>query len=435
MTRATSEDIVEGIKMSSAEAKRKKIFIFGNFGSGNIGNECTLQAILCVCRKYAPEAELTGICSVPEDVSIRHGLHAIPINDSDREENGKRRRNADRWVRILLLRLPTEARQWMRAYRSLKSANGLIMAGTGMITDEETGIWGLPYEILKWTLVAKLRRSKVFFVSVGVERIKHRVTKWFFRLALSLADYRSFRDIDSKRALLKHGIRVEKDPVYPDLAFNLPRSAMPDTVREKRQTAVIGVGLLDYFGQGSQKGTGETAYAEYIQKIADFIVWLIEHNHVVRILIGDMTYDNRVRRDMKECIERRGIAYDKKRIIDEPIHSVSDLLDQLSKTDMVVASRFHNILLSLMQNRPAISISYNVKNDAIMREYGFGNYCQKIESLDVSRLIEQFIELRKSASDHMPRLLEKTEEFRKVADAQCEYAFARLREESQASTQ
>jgi polysaccharide pyruvyl transferase WcaK-like protein len=131
---------------------------------------------------------------------------------------------------------------------------------------------------------------------------------------------------------------------------------------------------------------------------------------------------------MRECIERRGISYDNRRIIDEPIHSVSDLLDQLSKTDMVVASRFHNILLSLMQNRPAISISYNIKNDAIMREYGLGEYCQNIESLDVSRLIEQFRELKESASEHVPRLLEKTEEFRIASDAQCEEIFVRLRQ-------
>lgn len=414
--------------MNSADAKRKNIFLFGNFGTGNLGNECTLQAFLHACRKYMPDAGLTGICSIPEDVSIRHGLHSVAINDGGREKEGERKRYATRWIRILLSRFPVEARQWMRAYRSLKSADGLILVGTGMITDEETGIWGLPYEIMKWTVVAKLRRSKVFFVSVGVERVRHRITREFFKWALSLADYRSFRDIESKRSLLDLGMRVDEDPVYPDLAYSLPRSVMPDPVREKRKPAVIGVGLLDYFGQGSQKEKGETAYASYVQKIADFIVWLLEHNHFVRILIGDMTCDNSVRRDLKECLERRGIAYDNQRIIDEPIHSLSDLLNQLSKTEMVVASRFHNVLLSLMQNRPAISISYNIKNDAIMREYGLRGYCQKIESLDVSRLIEQFRELMESASEHVPRLKEKTEEFRSASDAQCEKIFARLRQ-------
>lgn len=427
-TEATSGDIAERIDMNSADAKRKTIFLFGNFGTGNIGNECTLQAFLHACRNYMPDAGLTGICSIPEDVSIRHGLHSIPINDGGREKKGKRKRYASRWIRILLLWLPAEARQWMRAYRSLKSADGLILVGTGVITDEETGVWGLPYEIMKWTVVAKLRRSKVFFVSVGVERVRHRMTKRFFKLALSLADYRSFRDIESKRSLLNLGMRVQEDPVYPDLAFNLPRSHMPDPVREKRHTTVIGVGLLDYFGQGSQKEKGETAYTSYVKKIADFIVWLLEQDYSVRILIGDMACDNRVRRDLKECIERRGTTYDNRRIIDEPIHSVSDLMDQISMTDMVVASRFHNILLCLMQNIPAISISYNIKNDAIMREYGLGRYCQNIESLDVSRLIEQFRELRESASEHVPRLLKKTEEFRIVSDAQCEEIFARLRQ-------
>jgi len=426
--KAVSGDTAKRIDMSNAETKRTKIFIFGNFGTGNIGNECTLLAFLHACRKYAPDADLTGICSVPEDVSIRHGLQSIPINDGDREEKGKRRQYAVRWIRILLSWLPTEAKQWMKAYRSLRSANRLVMAGTGMITDDETGIWGLPYEIMKWTIIAKLRRSKVFFVSVGVERVRHKITKWIFKLALHLADYRSFRDVESKRRLLDIGMPVGKDPVCPDMAFNLPRSEIPAAVKKTGQLPVIGVGLLDYVGQGSDEKNSEHQFAEYIQKMADFIIWLLERDYRVRILIGDITFDNPIRPILKECIERRVAAYGTGQIIDDPIDSVAELLEQLSGTDLVVASRFHNILLALMLNIPAISISYDSKNDAIMREYGLSQYCQNIESLDVSRLIRQFIELWKSAPDHLRRMPEKTEEIRQASAAQCEAVFAELRE-------
>jgi polysaccharide pyruvyl transferase WcaK-like protein len=374
-----------------------------------------------------PEADVTCICTNAENVPSGVGLMAVPLSTARRARKGKEARVA-RWFRIALVRMPAECVQWFRAYRILRSADGLVMAGTGMITDEETGIWGLPYEIMKWTLIAKLRRAKVCFVSVGVERVRHKLTKWMFKLALSLADYRSFRDLESKRRLLGLGMRVEKDPVSPDLAFNLPRSEMPTAGNKAKPMPVIGVGLLDYVGQGSDVYRGDRHSAEYIQKVTDFIIWLLERNYRVRILIGDITFDNPVKRELWERIERRAVAYPADRIVDEPIASVADLLDSLSKTDLVVASRFHNILLALMLNIPAISISYNTKNDAIMREYGLGQYCQNIESLDVSRLIAQFMELRRCGPEHQQRMPERTEEIRKASALQCESIFARLRQ-------
>ena len=53
------------------------------------------------------------------------------------------------------------------------------------------------------------------------------------------------------------------------------------------------------------------------------------------------------------------MMYAEERIIDEPIASVDDLLKQLAATDVVVATRFHNVLLALLLNKPAIAISYH----------------------------------------------------------------------------
>jgi|WetSurMetagenome_2_1015567.scaffolds.fasta_scaffold00167_7 polysaccharide pyruvyl transferase WcaK-like protein len=404
------------------ELKRKKIYFIGNFGNGNIGNECTLQAILHHCRKYLPDAEITGVCANPGDVSGRHDIHAIPISDRHKKRRPNRDSITVKIAQKILLEIPEEILRWIKAFHSLKGVNMLIMTGTGMITDDDDGSWGLPYELMKWTLIAKIRHSRVLYVSVGAEPIHHWMTKWFFKLALFLADYRSFRDAKSKEYLRGIGIDVNQDPVYPDLAYSLPLTEMQYRVSDERARDVIGVGLLDYAGQGRRVREGNE-HGQYIGQIVNIITWLIENHYIVRILIGDMNYDNRVKQEIKALIAQRGIPYEGAQIIDEPICTVSNLLAQLSQTEMIIASRFHNVLLSLMLNIPAISLSYSKKNDALMSEYGLSQYCQRIDRLDMGLLKDQFVDLRDAAADLIPNLKEKTEEFRRELARQYDHIF------------
>ncbi len=65
-------------------------------------------------------------------------------------------------------------------------------------------------------------------------------------------------------------------------------------------------------------------------------------------------------------------------------------MEQMALTDVVVATRFHNIVCALKMHRPTISLSYAKKNDVLMAELGLGQFCQHIETFDVDRLTEQF---------------------------------------------
>ena len=51
------------VPMMGTAANRKKIALFGTFGTGNLGNECTLQAMLLNIRRRVPNAEVSCICT------------------------------------------------------------------------------------------------------------------------------------------------------------------------------------------------------------------------------------------------------------------------------------------------------------------------------------------------------------------------------------
>jgi polysaccharide pyruvyl transferase WcaK-like protein len=170
----------------------------------------------------------------------------------------------------------------------------------------------------------------------------------------------------------------------------------------------------------------EDAYDAYLHKMCDFTAWLLQHRYRVRILQGDTRYDGPVRQDLRTRLEKRGFRYDDVGILDEDISSVEDLLTQLAQVDVVVSPRFHNLILGFMLNKPAISISYDPKSDALLEAFGLGKYCQPICNLTVDALVAQFLELEAKVEEIRPLLRERAEQYRNLLDEQYRSVLADL---------
>jgi len=107
---------------------------------------------------------------------------------------------------------------------------------------------------------------------------------------------------------------------------------------------VVGLGLMDYYGKGSTKDYSEEVYQRYLERAADFAGWLLERHYTVRLLIGDFSYDTRIKRDLLNRLKERGVKNQDGQIVDEPVSSAEELLAQLAGTDVVIATRFHKPL-------------------------------------------------------------------------------------------
>lgn len=405
-----------------------KITFFGNFGTHNLGNECTLQAIIANLRTYLPDARVNCICSEPQDTSARYNIpafrmtHRPPKGSPSRAWVGQNN-PIIRLFRRIFIRTPAEVLQWIRAFTTLKGTNMLVMTGTGMLGDFGIRPFDLHYEILKWSLVARLRGCKLLFVSVGAGRIHNPLSRWLVKSALSLADYRSYRDCFSQQCLDSIGFNTRGDSVYPDLAFSLPPHEIPGPQHPSGHGRVIGLGLMEYYGNACSREEGEHIYHAYREKLTSFLAWLLEQKYTVRLLIGDLTYDTRVKEDVLRTLTRHRLIYDETQLINEPVTSVNHLISQLAATDMVVATRFHNVLLALMLNKPVLSISYDQKNDSLMAAVGLGDYCQSIDTLDINRLVEQFLTLRHNTATLKPYIKQRTEEYRAALQDQYRFIF------------
>jgi polysaccharide pyruvyl transferase WcaK-like protein len=171
-------------------------------------------------------------------------------------------------------------------------------------------------------------------------------------------------------------------------------------------------------GRGAAGEEALAKYNAYLDIVCSFITWLLARDYDVRIIIGDLTYDDEVRHDVRKRLRQTGTVLDSHKYIDEPATSFEDLLEQLRLVDFLVATRFHSVLLALLTGRPAVSISYDAKNDVLMRDMGLGEYCQSLSRLNFDRLVEQFIDLEKNASQLIPTMQLKAAEFRSKLDEQ-----------------
>ena len=171
--------------------------------------------------------------------------------------------------------------------------------------------------------------------------------------------------------------------------------------------------------------TTSADYAAYLDSLVDFVRWLLARDYNVRLLIGDVA-DIPATREFTALLKERSVRYEEGRVIDEPIASVEDLLKQLAATDFVVATRFHNVLLALLLNKPSIAISFHHKCSSLMSQMGLSEYCQDINRLNADKLIEQFCDLEKNADRLRPLIKDKAEEFRSALDEQYNRIFKDL---------
>ena len=393
--------------------KPLRISFYGNFGAGNLGNECTLQAVIEQTLQCWPGAQLLCLCTNPQDVRARHNIAAFPSEAFDKiaaERAGSRppRGGLVRFFRIAFQRIPLELVHWIKCLPLVGRSDMLVVAGTGIVADYLSGPLGWPYDIFKLSTLAALCRVKLVFLSVGVGPIRHPLSRWFLKRSLALAGHRSYRDVASRQYLENIGFNTDGDLVCPDVAFGLSPDNLFSEVRAGPRR-VIGLGLKDY---GTSERLEPEAFREYLNTMAAFVSWLQGHGYGVRLLIGDFRYDIRVVEEFVDLLKRRNIPTCAPLLMAEPALTVKELLRQVSETEAVISPRYHNLVMALLQNKPVIALSDHAKLDSLVIDFGLAQYHLPLRNLCSDALISTFEQLEGNTEQLRSYIRAKLEEYR-----------------------
>ncbi len=357
-----------------------KIGLLGQFGSGNSGNDGSLEAMLSFLRKAAPDAEFLCICSNPKVVEARYKIPSVGI--AGHRQQGR----AFRMVDKLMAQVPHRLLGLWGGFAMLHGVDLLIVPGTGILDDFQESAFGWPFVVFRWCLAARLRGARVALVSIGAGPITGRLSRWFMKSVAGMAAYRSFRDGYSLEYMKNIGTDVSADHRYPDIAFGL---RAPDGVAKPAgSNPTVGVGVMDYHGWRKGDPRSEEIYRTYLGKLASFTCWLAAQGYGVRLLTGDAV-DRRAVDDLLRDIARTLPPADFERISVGAGQSLHDVMGELARVDIAVVSRYHNLVCALKMGRPAISLGYAQKNDELMAAFGLQPFCQHIERFDVGVLKAQ----------------------------------------------
>jgi polysaccharide pyruvyl transferase WcaK-like protein len=406
--------------------RQNRIWIFGNFGSTNFGNEITFRTTLLVVRRWLPNSEVGCICTDPERLAddVKQKMH-VDLKCVALSGPTVRRRGWRFWLtrRLweLLVWLPLELYRWFVAFLVLREGSMLIIPGTGLVTDsyglEAWGVWNQ----FKWVSLAKLRGCKVALVSVGAGPITTCRGKWLARTVLRLAHFCSFRDQASLDCARKIG---GDGSVCPDLVFSYPTNLLPQSANLASDRPVVALGIMRRAGTYGTEGS-YGAVRPYMERLAVFTEWLIDNGYRVRILTGDESDLPSVDQFLQVLSNRRG-QQTLKYIIAEPARSVDDLLDQMASVDLVVGTRFHNLVLAFMLRKPVIAISFHHKCSELMGQMGMSEYCEEISSLDAGQLVERFQKARENALVLKARIDHKLDEAMRSLEEQYRALFGNV---------
>ncbi|WP_088342858.1 MULTISPECIES: polysaccharide pyruvyl transferase family protein [Rhodomicrobium] len=370
-----------------------RIGIFGQFGSGNLGNDGSMESFLGFLRADRPGAELVSICHTPELIGERFSIPTVPIRP---QLPGS---PLFRGVNKLLLGAPNRLLDLIRAVRIARGFDVILVPGTGILDDFGERWKDMPYILFNWTLACRLAGTPFAFVSIGAGPIVHPFSRWLMKSAARMAHYRSYRDEQSKRYMAGIGLDRPGDRVTPDLAFRLP---LPEKRNAASAKPMIGLGMMGYSGWKHAQADGEAIYRAYIAKMAAFGKWLLDGGYGVRLIVGDKG-DRQAVLDVGAALAKRpGTAAGD--VIAEPAESLTDVMRQIAETELLVATRFHNVVCGLMVGKPVISIGYARKNDVLLAEAGLADFCQHIERLDVDALKLQFEQLMRDRDRHIPEI-------------------------------
>ncbi|MFI1170279.1 polysaccharide pyruvyl transferase family protein [Streptomyces melanogenes] len=377
--------------MTSADGTPVRVGVFGLLGSGNLGNDGSLEAVLGYLRAEHPDAVVDALCGGPEVVATRYRIPATRLHWYRGEYRTASRAGAIAGKGLGKLVDVFRTAAWVRRH------DVVIVPGMGVL--EATlplRPWGFPYSLFLLCASGRLLGSRVALVSVGAARIGNRPTRTLVRWSARLAAYRSYRDAPSRDAMRAMGVDTARDKVYPDLAFALP------TPSESPKTGLVCVGVMAFHGGNDDRARAEEIHRRYLDGTTRFVRTLVEEGRPVRLLTGD------------ECdapvVAAILDAVDSPLVTAAETASLADLMKETAAADTVVATRYHNLICALKAGTPTLAVSYAAKSDALMDRMGLGTYCHPAREVDADRLLEQFRELEKQSAELRRTLAERNQE-------------------------
>lgn len=356
--------------------------LLGPYSSRNLGDTAIQLAVIENLRKRSPALSILGISPDPRDTMRCLNVAAFPLDgrgtiitpaDSDELLNES--------VETACAVQGSPGR-WRAVYRianCVRSLNLLIISGGGQLDDFWGGAWKHPFMLLIWASLARLYGVRVAFAGVGMDRLASRLSRLFAISALRLAHHRSFRDVGTLTIIRSLGLRAPSQ-LCPDLAFSLGLNLAQLRPPIESQPFVV----VNPVSEKTWAHNTDSRHDLYLKNLAATCEWMCARKLHVHIVCSQETMDRMTANRLAEML--RPTFSDRVKLCDAP--QVLDFLSEVHAAQVVIASRLHGAILSLLAGVPVIAISPLRKLAQLMEGVGLANYTLELQNFTSAELID-----------------------------------------------
>ncbi len=374
----------------------KNVLIVGYFGYNLIGDEAILEAMLSDLRKLVSNIHFYVTSQAPQETKTTYNVEAIPICNT----------------KVIIDVIPK---------------CDLVIVGGGGIFNEYAKWHGEEFLRLNQDfnvfcasipILAAIYGKPCMIYAVGVEPLYSPIAREHVGNAFAVASMATVRDSGSRKVLESTPAPIQKIEVTADPCFRLPNArltALKLLAKHgvKFEGNFIGV-QLRHWNPGIQnlKADPNKWENEVAQSLDAFVtskgmnvVFLPFQQSNLWAFSDDRPVLKRVQNQMRH---KQKTYMLKEELKPGEISSI------IAGCDLVLAMRFHSVILSVKNTVPCVAIAYSLKVKTAMESSGLGKFALGLDELTVKNLtdiLEKCYKERetlrnnlKTVSDKMSRL-------------------------------
>ena len=300
-----------------------KVVISGFYGFHNIGDEAILKTLTQQLRKLDPEIQITVLSHNPEETMEKFDVKAVKRNDV------------------------------FKVFGAILRSN-ILLSGGGSLLQDDTSARSIHYYLAIIRMGLMLRKD-VFLISNGIGPIIRESNKKRVAKVINKVNHSTVRDFNSQQLLLDIGVKPDKVSVSVDMvvAMNMQTPEKGEKILKQlnmvdssRKKVAIAIRQKDFRTEDKRLALIKLANA------------LAERYNVIFIPFYYKN-DTKIYDDIHAFVDPHVYFITEK-------YNTDVFMSLLENMDILVGSRLHSLIFSLVAEVPFIGISYDPKIENFM---------------------------------------------------------------------
>jgi polysaccharide pyruvyl transferase WcaK-like protein len=145
---------------------------------------------------------------------------------------------------------------------------------------------------------------------------------------------------------------------------------------------------MAFYGKRDDPVRGAAVRRTYVTTMAHSLAQIAGADDQVVIVCGDRV-DIEVAHELGTAVREVRPDLPDDAVVVREFTTFSELTEEMRRAEVVIPSRFHNLICALRLARPTVSAGYASKNHELMLALGLNEYSQPMEHLDGDKLVAQ----------------------------------------------